>query len=652
MRGLLTLALICLLFSPSPVQAFLQKKTEDKSLIVQNYEKAFKKENWSGALFYLEKLLLLEPDSETLLKDKADVYSLSGDISCSIDGYEKLVALYPDSMYNFTLANLYMLNEEFEKAEILLRPLYDNNSDNSQVVQAFLNSLLSQKKIRQAYWLVKTHHLEDTIEGYGVLGEMAIEDKDYELAASNFEKALKLDSKNLSIKNKLDLCYRTLKNNNSLSRVIDVASTDDSIYSGENARGLEIDRVIFYDLLSANPNYVPTKTGLTRSYMGGSNDFALLQELEKIPQDDSTKLLKAQTYYDMNMWSDAKQAIKGVNTDEAKELRYRIRRDDALIFTPSYSFFFQQLAEQFDLDIHHFGVRVSKNTEGNKNIFMEYNVIDYTGNNVNLTNIVHEFKGGVRARPTEKWEYRSDIGAKIFEFDRNAMIITDSWVKHYFSDKFNLKLGFRRDNIEQSYLSAVGRYVNGVFMGRAADNKLYIEFNGSLPHKFYTFGFCSCGVITEQNLPTNQYSEGLIGLGHLLYNNPKNKWINTFGADIISYNSAYQRNLLKIPLGNGAVVGGYFSPSYFNATTLNLRAEGKIKKWNLRYGLDGFGGVQTAMSQDMTVPAWGVASYLAYDINDNICINLAYDHYVYADIQRDQFIVNAVIRGFDRHSLK
>ena len=543
MRGFLVLALICLLFPQSPASAFLHKTSEDKNFITQMYEQELKQENWSQALFYLEKLLLLEPDCELLLKEKAE-----------------------------------------------------------------LGSILSQQKIKQAYWLVKT---ED-------FGETEVADNEINIS------------------------------NQPVNELANVDSTYNPDYSQVDRESSEKNRVIFYDLLSANPNYVPTKTGLTRSYMGSSNDFFILQELEKMPQNDKTKFLKAQTYYDMNMFSDAKRIIEGVETKEAEGLKYRIRREDAIVFTPSYSFFFQQLAEQFDLDIHQFGNRFSKNIEGNRNVFMEYNVIVYSGSNANLNNVTHEFKGGVRARPSAQWEYRSDIGAKVFEFDNGAMIVTDSWIKHYFNDKFNLKLGFRRDNIEQSYLSAVGRYVNGVFMGRAADNKLYLEFNGVLPRNFYTFGFFSGGLITEQNLPTNQYGEGMLGLGRILYNNSKNKWINTFGADIISYNSAYQKNLLKIPVSPGVFVGGYFSPSYFNATTLNLRAEGNIKKWNLRYGIDTFGGVQTAMSQDMTIPAWGVAPYLSYDVNDNICINVAYDHYVYADIQRDQFIVNAVIRGFDR----
>jgi len=463
---------------------------------------------------------------------------------------------------------------------------------------------------------------------------------------------------NLVQKDSLAQSNNALKNINSPNLLEqNVERTPNLLGTELGYEGLDMakDRVFFYDLLNTNPNYVPTKAGLTRSFIGNAHDLSNLKKLEKMPQNDANKLLKARTYYDMNMWSDAKEVLKGVDTKGAKELKYKIRRDEAITLTPTYSFFFQQLADSFDLDIHQFGTRLSKNVDQNKNVFMEYNVLTYTSGHIDnsynrLTNVVNEFKTGVRSRANEKWEYRGDIGVKVFEFGNSAMIITDSWVKHYFNDKFNLKLGYRRDNIEQSYLSAVGRYVNGVFTGRAADNKIYLEFNNLLPHGLYSFGFGSCGVIDAQNLPTNQYAEGLVGIGKLIYNNPKNKWLNTFGLDVVSYNSSYQFNLLSIPNGTGQYFGGYFSPSYFNATTLNARAEGCLKKCHLRYGIDGFGGVQTAMSPDMTVPAWGVAPYLSYDVNDNISINLSYDHYVYADIQRDQFIINAVIRGFKKHA--
>lgn len=688
MRGLFILVLICLLGFPCRADALVQKSErvkkedqlcfalkgknykkilditeellketpEEKRLLVLALENAMALKAWNKALCYSGKLLGLEPNSPGLLKNQGDLYVASKDLPNAIKSYEKLVESYPLIEYKLILANLYLQNQDFVYAQVTIEPVYNINPDDTQVAQTYLKSLVAQKKIRQAYWVVKSNHLEDTLEGNLVLGDMAMMDKDYKSATNNYKNAIALNPDNLVLKDRLAQADSMLKN----------ISDPDILYHDveKNPLGLETElgfqymdmvkssteknRVIFNDLLSENPNYVPTRTGLVRYFLGTSNDMSILEELKKMPQNDKTKVLKAQAYFNMNMVSDAKEALRGVKTKEADALRYTIRREEALTFIPNYSFFAQQLADEFDLDIQEFGTIISKRTTGNKKIFMDYDVYVYTSGGHVLTNVTHEFIGGVRARPTEKWEYTAYIGTKVFEFGDGAMIVTDSWLKHYFNDKFNIKVGFRRDNVEQSYLSAVGRMFNGVFTGRAADNKFYLEFDKRLPHGFYLFGFGAYGVVTAQNLPTNQYGEGLVGLGKLVYYNPNHKWINSVGVDLSTYNAAYQYNLLKLYDRAGALFGGYFSPSFYNATTLNVKLDGEIKKWRLRYGISGFGGIQTGMSQDFTIPSWGVSPYVSYTINDNVTVNAAYIHYVYADIQRDQFIVNAVIRGFNK----
>lgn len=129
--------------------------------------------------------------------------------------------------------------------------------------------------------------------------------------------------------------------------------------------------------------------------------------------------------------------------------------------------------------------------------------------------------------------------------------------------------------------------------------------------------------------------------------NAKNKWVNLFAVDLISYNSAYQYNLLKIYSSTGVLFGGYFSPTFFSANTFNAKLEGHLNKVPLKYGIKGFGGIQTAVTQDQTTPTWGYSPYIAYDITDKISLYAAYNHFSYADLLRDQFMVNLVIRGFN-----
>lgn len=732
-------------------------------------------------------MLELEPNEDKLLKDKGDLYALKQDFPNAIKTYENLVERCPAFEYKLTLSNLYMAEQDFVCAEKILEPMYNSNPNNPAVINAYLNDLLAQQKTTLAYKVITGNHLEETKEGFIVLGDMAMQDGCHDTAINKYYNASLLDPENLVIKNKLAKAYRSSGciNNSAQTYLQILAQDSDNLQAKIGLGHLEIDkknyeqsRKIFCEILAEKPDYKPAQKGIVQSYLANGDSLKALEILNKMPADADIKLMKAKIYYDLDMHSDAFKNIpnksecesctpekfkkngqkrslgnlknlkitfaeskikilteilqskternskrlkavadetipkpilenklnekpemheitedkaemdtetfwaspnqsnlytipslpsynvptilepptklKASVYENAQELKYKIRRHEAITLTPTYSFMFQQLADEFDLDYHKFGMHLSKAVEGNKHVFMEYNVIVYTSGNIpafgtRLNNLVNEFRGGIQARPVEKWEYRADMGVKAFEFDHGAMITADSWLKHYFNDKFNLKIGYRRNNIEQSFLSAVGEPVNGIFTGRAADNKVYVEFEGKLPRGFYTFGRGGYGIIYAQNLPTNQYSEGMVGIGKLLYNNPKNKWINIFGIDLISSNSSYQYNLLNIYDNKGRLFGGYFSPSYFNANTLNLKLEGNIEKWHLNYGIKAFGGIQTAISPDSTAPAWGFSPYIAYNLNDNVCINLAYNHFNYASVQRDQFIINAVIRGFRSH---
>lgn len=642
------------------IENLIQTNPNDEELLNLALEYSMAQKNWDKALVYTDKLLELDPTSEKLLKSRGDMYSAKKDFPNAAIAYEKLVEIYPSPEYQFELSNLYMANQDFANAQRVLEPIYQANLDNEKVVYAYLNVLLAQQKTASAYWLIKNHHLEKTKEGYMVFGDMNMLDKCYKCAIGNYAAALRFEPESEILQNKLAQAYRQegcIAQASKLYKNV-LCKNSENIDAQLGMGSLEIDkknyakaRQIFNYILQDNPDYKPAKIATAHSYLANDDKMNAIKTLNQMPQDDEAKFLKAQAYYDMNMWSDSKRVLKGVATKDAEALKYKIRRDDAIRITPGYSFFFQQLANEFNLDYFKGGIDVSQNTKNNTNVFMDYNVFVYSsGAKRYLNNVVHEFKGGVQARPTEKWEYRADFGVKAFEFGNGAMLISDSWIKHYFNDKFNLKAGYRRNNMEQSYTSAVGQLIDGVFTGRSCDNKFYLETNEKLPHQFYSYQMGSFGVIYSQNMLTNEYIEALVGAGRLLYNNPKNKWVNTFAADIVSYNASYQYNLLKIYSKTGQLFGGYFSPEYFNATTLNLKMEGNIKKLHLKYGVKAFGGIQTAMTPDQTTPAWGFSPYVAYDLNDNITINAAYSHLDYASVQRDLFMVNAVIRGFRKHA--
>lgn len=641
-------------------EKLLQKYPKEKKYLVLALENSMAIKNWDKAQIYNDKLLELTPDSEALIKTKGDLYSIKKDFPNAIKNYENLIEKYPKGEYIFTLANLYMANQNFLKAEETILPLYEAFPENKKVVEVYLNSLLAQQKIKDAYWVIKNHSLENTLEGHIVLGDMAMMDKDYKTAAKKYRNAVELEPENTVSLNKLAGAYKMLgytygpakiyekileKEEGNKEARLGLGYVEAELKNYDNAR------FIFNSLLKENPDYKPAKLGIVHSYISNGDNIKALDLLENLEKNDETDMLRGQIYYDLNMFTNAKENIQNMDTKDASELRYKIRKNDAITIKPSYSFMIQTLAEQFKLDADRFDLQVSKNINDNTNVFLDYKVIWYqSGGKVGLSNVVNEFSGGAKSRINEKWEYQANLGVKAFQYG-GGMILSDSWVKYYVNDKFNLKAGYYRNNIEQSYLAAVGAPIDGVFTGRCANNRFYLEFEGRLPYDFYYFGRGVYGLVYSQNLTTNQYSEGMIGAGKLLYNNPKNPWINLVAFDVVSFNTSFQYNQLLIFDSAGKSTGGYFSPGYFNATTGNIKVEGNIKKLKLKYGIKSFGGIQNALSPDQTTLTWGVTPYITYDINENVSFNGEYMHFNFADIMRDIFTVNLVIRGF-KHDKK
>lgn len=634
----------------------IQENPNNIELLNLALEYSMSLKDWDNAVIYTEKLLVYEPKSEKLLKNAGDLYSINKDFVNAIEYYKKLVEHYPKAEYQEELANLYMANKEFETAQTILEPLYKNTEDKN-ITDAYLNSLLAQNKTKDAYWVIKDRKLENTPEGYIVLGDVAMQYKHYDMAEDYYFKALQFNPKNTELKNKLAGCYRLMGYKNGAGVIYEQVLREEpnNLEARLGLGSLETDkkhfdnaRKIFKSILIDNPDYKPAKVAITHSYIANDEKLAALEELNKLPDDDETNYMKAQVFYNMNMRSDSKDEIKYTDINDARDLKYKIKRDNAITIIPAYTSFYQTLANEFRLNYQKYGVQISQDVNKNANAFMEYNVYWYmSGANNFLSNVTNEFKGGIQQRPNKKWEYRTDLGVKAFQ-GQGGMLLTNSWLKYYFNDWFNLKLGFYRNNVEQSYTSAVGQYISGIYTGQVAENRVYLEYDAKLPRQFYSFGRGSYGLMTAQNMPTNQFFEGYIGIGKAFYNNSKNPLINTFAFDVVSYNSAYQYNLLNLYSNTGQLFGGYFSPSYFNATTGNLKIEGYIKKLRLKYGVKAFGGIQTALTPDQQTPTYGYNPYVALDINDHMTLNASYNHFNYADLQRDIFMFNLVIKGFKK----
>lgn len=648
------------------IDNLLQKDSENKELLNLALDYSMAQKNWDKAIIYNEKLLVFNPSDEKLLKNQGNFYSIKKDFPNAVKSYENLVKSFPKPEYKLELSGLYMSNKDFAQAQSLLEDLYNQNPNDPKILSSYLDSFMAQDKLAEALFLVQKHHLEFTKQGANIMGDVSMKNKDYRAARRYYARAVNADRKDDTLKNKLAQSYRMMKEPEDAARIYynilsrDPANKDAKLgmgYLSIDQKNYQQARNTFEELLTKNPNYIPAKVGVANSYIANGDNLQTLSTLRDIPSDDEIKLMEAKTYYKMGMLTDAKQVLKGVITQDAEDLKYKIKKDEAIAVTPNYTYFNQVLAQEFKLDYNKVGINVAQGIKNNLNIFTDYNMYTYSsgkfvfqpGNQLNqFNNVTNEVRLGVKGRPEEKNEFRADLGAKIFQFNEGTMLNTDSWVKHHFNDKFNLKLGFWRNNVEQSYLSAVGLFVNNALTGQVADNRSYLEYEYRLPKQFYSFGRCSYGVMKGKNLPSNPYMEGMFGIGRLLYNNPDVTGINTVNLDFVSYNSGYRYNLLNIFDNAGNLYGGYFSPVYFSADTLNLKIEGKGKKF--KYGVKAFGGGQTMLSPNKSTTTWGIAPYVSYDFNDNVSTNLSYQYFNYADMQRHVLMYNVVIRGFKRRA--
>ncbi len=373
-----------------------------------------------------------------------------------------------------------------------------------------------------------------------------------------------------------------------------------------------------------------------------------LSKIKLLPENNDTKILKAKIYLDLNMHSDAEKALENTTGDEAETLKYIVKREKGFLFFPNFMLYDQELSDEYDLDYERYGLYLSEKTPNNSNIYFDYALYFYrSGKELGQANLTNEIIGGYHAKPNEKVEYNINLGVKNFQFDAGNMLITDSWVKYYQSDKIYWKLGFLRDNVEQSFTSAVGVYDHSnTFIGQVAENKFYADCNFKLPYKIKGKIRAAYGLMTAQHLPTNQYLDGYIKFEKNVYKNPQKKFFQKVDIGLITQAYAYQYDLLNLYDNRGFLFGGYFSPSFYNAVLGDINIEGQNDNLGLHYGLKGFVGEQLSFTPDFIRLAWGFAPYIEYNLNNHVALNLSYIFTQYADSQRHILFFNTIFRGF------
>ena len=648
------------------IEKLLKDDPENFDLLFLACNYSAEQKDWDKAIFYNEKLLGENPINETLLKNEADFYVIKEKFKMAINSYEKIVENYPKTEYKLDLFNLYMKMKNFSKAQKIIESLYIENPCNKRIIASYVNTLLLQNKLDDAAWLVIKHRLQNTKEGAIICADNAMQKNDYNCASKYYLRAIKFDKENDNLKLKLAQSYRMAKNFDAANQIYyGILSKDISNKEALLGLGyLKMDgkfypqaRSIFRDILEKDPNYLQAKLGIFSSYANNGESLSALKVLKQIPENDTVKFLKANTYYQMGMLSDAKKVLSGMITKDAEALKYQIAHDEAITITPSYKFVNNIFIDVSDLDYDEFGLNVTQGTRNNLKLFADCNIYHYDsgkllcenlGGHNELSNVTTELKLGVIGRPKEKFDFNSNIGAKIFQFNQGYMINTDSWVRRYLNDKSSLKFGIYRDNLEQTYVSAVGTIINGVFTGQVAKNKLYFVYEHSFPNQIYSFADFGVGRMTAKNLSGNNFLEGTFGLGRLMYNNPNNKWVNTVNFDVTSYNIGYAKNNFLVLCGQNSSYGGYYCPNFFTANTAGVKIEGNIKKIKLRYGFKFTGGYQynPAAGQIKYFSKYLLTyyPYINWEINDHTNLKLYYIQSNLADIIRNIIGFNMVFK--------
>lgn len=487
----------------------------------------------------------------------------------------------------------YISSELYYKALDVIEPLYNSKCRTDDVTKRYLLILYNLKKLQEAYVIARDNNFLDSDIGILIQSEMDILDKDSSLSSR-------------------------------------------SVYDNILIKGA-------YDKFS--------QLGVTQNYIYIGSPQSAIKNLNKLNKTEQTELLKAKAYFNMEMYEDSFNILKNIKqTDEVLKLQNEIKKRRAYQFVTGYELYVQKLNEEFKLDANKIGISNSCYAQ-NMQIYLDYVMHIYTSGVYAgqgpepSNNVTNEVRLGTQGRLNKKLALRTDIGVKAFQ-DSVAMLLTDSWFKHYVNDDFSYKIGFRRNNTEQTFLSAVGLKIDNKFTGQVADNNIYLDATYRLPRRGYIFTKGGFGIKDGQNLPTNPYWEGLVGIGRILRYDFSKPYLQKISIDLVSYNSGYKRDLQQIYDSRGYLYGGYFSPDWYSDDTVNLHFSGQFKNTNLSYGLGIFSGWQFAQNPNQSFYIYGGSIYSKYKLNDNVRFDLQYRYYKYANVTRNQLVFDIVLSLF------
>ena len=641
------IAIVLIIFSISEVYPNETKEYFDGSL-----KDGITKEDWQKVLKDVNLALGVFPDDELYLKIKAGAYWNVGNYDDAIKTYEYLIKIYPAPNHKANLEEIKTHKAEHEYALRNIENVDSNDWDMGDVVPLYLNTIYMQQKINKSYRLIGKFALQDMAlthsraEDLFLLNSAKLGEQERREAVQKFNDnpiLTKLKQANVfqvkgELKKARELYEEVLQ--------ADPDNIDAQMgmgYSKFSERDFKVAREMFVKIYEKYPDYTDAKIAISNSYGADARYLNALEVLDGLPDTNKTRYLRGLIYGEIDMPNSSLDVLKGDDSERSNELKDSIYRKKSPRLIPDYSFLNQTLADRFRLNSYKTGVKLQEGFRGNVFGYFSYERVHLGSGNIGnriFTTNTNDINLTFFGRPKRRLEFQTDIGARFFRLGTDgspsgAMLTTDSWVKYYFSDTLDVQLGFSRENLEESFLSASGAFVApNVFAGRVSDNRLYLNINQRLPKSSYAYFNGSLGLREGKSLPNNIYADSLLGVGKVVYENYKNRFFNIMAVDLATYNAGFRCDVLD-EFGSDALFGVYFSPPYFNANSLSLRLEGYNYAIRLRYGIKAFVASQSATrAQTNTQTGVCFAPYISWAPNERLTLNAVFHYSNFADVQK------------------
>lgn len=635
-----------------------------------------KSEDWKEVYKNAELGLQYFPDDEAYLKIKADALWNMNDFENAIAIYKHFVEIYPTPRYLANFEEVKIYKKAYEESRYIVEIVDSNQWDMKDVIPLYLNTIYMTQRVDKVHEFVRRFGLQDMAIVHSMEEDLFLLEKDNLSTEERHEAAEHFDNDTIHVRleeaNVLQAQGKTLEADELYKEIMeeDENNIDARMgmgYTKLNERKYEEGRKLFREIFKDHPDYWDAKMGIANSYAAYADYILALSELEDVPETIKLEYLKGVIYTEAYMFDSALDAIKNDHSTRANELRHKIVLRSCPRLILRTSFLKQTLDNRFNLNANKVGFDYTQELKKNLHATFSYTGIAFFSGNIqtgptvitHFKNHAHDVLFGVDGRISKHWEVHGVFGGRFFGNTTNdvtgtddldtsgAMLLCDSWAKYYVNDRFDVQLGFSRYNLEDSYLAAAGAIIAPeVFAGRISDNRVNLSMNYRFPDFAYAFFRGGLGLRPGVNLPTNQYADALLGIGRVVYNNPENPFINMVGMSITTFNSAFKYNVLN-QFGEDSPFGVYYSPPYFNASSINIRAEGYIKRIKLRYGIKAFVAGQKSIGivENQMIGACAVP-YISYAPNEHFTVNAVFHYSNFADVRKYYAMVQLQFRFF------